>query len=720
MNLEKDLARLKETLKLKKYLSFDEVVKTLEWSTKNKKSNRAVLMSWVDDGELVIVKSKKITLPENVGYVKGTFSIIKDRFAFVDIENKEHEKEGIFIPKSAFNNALDGDTVLVKITNDKKNDKGAEGEVIKIISHSKKNVIGILQKNKNFSFVVPTQSIGKDIYIPKNMTNGAENEDLVAVEIMSWGDKDRKPEGKIIQVLGSITNTKNMIDALIFREGLHTEFSKEAMVEVKNIENLAKHEKNPKNRKDLRNLSIITIDGDDSKDLDDAIYVEKLKNGNYKLIVAIADVAHYIKFNSKLDEEARDRGNSVYLVDRVLPMFPKEISNGICSLNEKEDKMTFSCEMEIDNNGNVVNSEIYKSVINSTHRMTYNNVNKILAGDNELTEKYIDIKGMLFEMLELSKILRNKKYKRGSIDFDLPEIKLILNNKGTVEKIEQRERGEGEKLIEDFMIAANEVVAERIFWLELPSVYRTHEKPSKESIMKLNEVLAKFAYKIPNLDNIHPKQFQEIIENSRKREVNMLVHKMILMALKQAKYTVENIGHFGLSSTYYTHFTSPIRRYSDLMVHRILEIAISEKQKNVCSEEELKDICSHISKTERTAMRAEDESVKIKLVEYMSDKIGEIFEVVVSGFSQRKVFFETKDNIECSWDVTTAEHYYEFDENNYMMIDRDDKTKVYNLGDKLEVILEKTDLYTLEIAVSPVELLKTEKWRNNKNDNSKQ
>lgn len=703
MNLEKDLEKLKEILSTKKYLSFDEIVKVLEWSIKNKKSNRAIIMSWVDEAELVLVKPGKICLPEQLGYLKGVFSVVKDRFAFVDIENKNGEKEGIFIPKSAFNNAVDGDIVLVKITKEKSKNKGAEGEITKIISHEKKIIIGILEKSKNFSFVVPTRSIGRDIYIPKNMTLNAANKDLVAVEITFWGDKDRKPEGKIIQVLGSMDDTKNMIDALVFREGLHSEFSKEAMDEVRQIEKIEK-EKNKK-RKNLTHLTVITIDGDDSKDLDDAVYVEKLENGNFKLIVAIADVGHYVKFDSALDKEARERGNSVYLVDRVLPMFPKEISNGVCSLNEKEDKMTFSCELEIDKNGNVINSEIYKSVINSVHRMTYSNVNKILLGDQELTEKYSNIKEMLFEMQELSKILRNKKYKRGSIDFDLAEIKISLNEDGIVEKISQRERGESERIIEDFMIAVNEVVAERIYWLEIPSVYRTHEKPTKESIFKLNETLAKFGYKIPNLDNIHPKQFQQIIENSKKKEMNMLVHKMILMALKQARYTVENTGHFGLSSTCYTHFTSPIRRYSDLMVHRILNEVILGNQKQFISISDLKDICAHISKTERVAMRAEDESVRIKLVEYMSNRIGETLEVVVTGFSQKKVFFETSENIECSWDVTRARHYYEFDENNYMMVDRDDKTKVYNLGDKLEVILEKTDLQTLEIVVSPLDIL---------------
>lgn len=706
MNIERDFEKLKEALKNKKFLSFDEITKLLEWSLKNKKNNKAIILSWIDKGDLVLAKPNKVALAESFGYIKGTFNIIKDRFAFVDIETDE-EKQGIFISKSDFNNALDGDIVLVKITKEKNNNRGAEGEVVKIIEHSKKIVVGILEKNKNFSFVVPTRSIGRDIYIPKHLTKNAENKDLVAVEITFWGDKDRKPEGKIVQILGSINNTKNMIDALIFRESLNTQFSIEAMRELKDISEKANEEfsKIDKNRKDLRYLPIITIDGDDSKDLDDAVFVEKLENGNYRLLVAIADVAHYIKFNSLLDKEARERGNSVYLVDRVLPMFPKEISNGICSLNENEDKMTFTCDMEIDKQGNIVNSEIYKSIIKSKYRMTYGNVNKIFAEDKELNIKYADIREMLDKMLSLSKILRNKKYKRGSIDLDLPEIKVILDDRGKVKEIKQRERGEAEKIIEDFMIAANESIAERIFWLDLTSVYRIHEKPTRESIFKLNETLMKLGYKIPNLDNIHPKQFQEIIDNSKKKNMSMLTHKMILMSLKQAKYSIENKGHFGLASKYYTHFTSPIRRYSDLMVHRILNMVILGKlDKKIISDRELEDICNYISKTERIAMKAEDESVRIKLVEYMSEKIGEIFMATIVGFSQRKVFFETEEGIECSWDVTTAKNFYEFDENDYIMVNRDNKDEIYNLGDKLKIILEKTNLLNLEIIVSPVEL----------------
>ena len=698
MNLEKDLEKIKELLKDVKYLTLDQITSFLDWSPKKKKDNKTIILSWIDSGDLIMDKKHRLSLPENSGYVKGVFRIIKNKFAFVDREDSE-EKEGIFIPKDEFNNALDGDTVLVEITEKKKSDKGAEGRVVKIIEHRKNTVVGILEKSKNFAFVIPTGSFGKDIYIPNSKIANADNRDLVAVEITFWGDDDRKPEGKIIKVLGSSTNSKNMIEALIYREGLSEEFSNEAMQQTKEV---IKEKIDYSNRKDLTKLPIITIDGADAKDLDDAVYVEKLENGNYKLIVAIADVSHYVKKDTVLDLEARHRGNSVYLVDRVLPMFPKEISNGICSLNEKEEKLTFSCEMEIDLKGDVVNYEVYKSVIKSVHRMTYKDVNAILDGDKGLINEYSDIYEMLKQMLELSKILRAKKFTRGSIDFELPELKVVLdedNNK--VEKVLLRDRGEGEKIIEDFMIAANETVAERIYWLELASIYRTHEKPDREKIVVLNEILAKFGYKIPNFDNLHPKQFQEIIERSKDKETSMLVHKTILRALKQARYTVEDIGHFGLSSSHYTHFTSPIRRYADLMVHRVLFSSIDNSVKQL-KLADLDEIAQHISKTERVAMKVEDESVRIKLVEYMQKRVGETFNVMVTGFAQKKVFFETDEHIECSWDVTTAINYYVFNEENYCMEDTNSDT-VFCLGDKIDVILKRADLLTLEIAVVPLD-----------------
>ena len=681
MNLDKELERLKQLMDKGKGLKLDEITKLLGWSLKNKKENREILEKWIEDGDLMRNNRGKYNIPENLGFVKGTFSIIKDRFAFVDTAD-----EGIFIPKPHFNSALDGDTVLVKITSGLNGDKKKEGEVVKVISRERDTIVGILQRNENFGFVTPTHSFGKDIYIPYRMMKDAKNQQLVVVKITSWGTNEKKPEGEIIEVIGDPYNTNNMIEALIVREGMSETFSKPVLAEARSIATTIPKDEIAK-RKDLRNLSIITIDGDDAKDLDDAVYVKKLPNGNYKLIVSIADVSYYIPEGSMLDQEAFKRGNSVYLVDRVLPMFPKEISNGICSLNPDEDKLTFTCEMEIDQNGKVVDSDTYKSVIKSVRRMTYTNVNRMIAGEEEALKEYADIKDMVMEMLELSKIIRQVKYNRGSIDFDLPEIKLVLDENGKVKYIKNRERGESERIIEDFMIAANETVAEKLFWLEIPSVYRTHEKPDPERIKNLNETLSKFKYRIHSLDEIHPKKFQKIIEDSKERGINLLVHKLILMALKQARYTVDNLGHFGLASGYYTHFTSPIRRYANKKV-----IA-----KNA---EELPQICTHISKTERAAMKVEDESVKIKLVEYMIDKVGEEYEATIVGFSNKRVFFETEEHVECFWDVVAAKHYYEFDDREYVMKDIDGG-KIYSIGDKYKVILVRASLAELEIEVVP-------------------
>lgn len=697
MNLDKELERLKQLMDKGKGLKLDEITKLLGWSLKNKKENREILDKWIEDGDLMRNNRGKYNIPENLGFVKGTFSIIKDRFAFVDTAD-----EGIFIPKPHFNSALDGDTVLVKITAGLNGDKKKEGEVVKVISRERDTIVGILQRNENFGFVTPTHSFGKDIYIPYRMMKDAKNQQLVVVKITSWGTNEKKPEGEIIEVIGDPYNTNNMIEALIVREGMSETFSKPVLIEARNIPVTISKEEIAK-RKDLRDLPIITIDGDDAKDLDDAVYVKKLSNGNYKLIVSIADVSHYIPEGSMLDQEAFKRGNSVYLVDRVLPMFPKEISNGICSLNPNEDKLTFTCEMEIDQNGKVVDSDTYKSVIKSVRRMTYTNVNRMIAGEEEALKEYSDIKDMVMEMLELSKIIRQVKYNRGSIDFDLPEIKLILDEDGKVKYIKNRERGESERIIEDFMIAANETVAEKLFWMEIPSVYRTHEKPDPERIKNLNETLSKFKYRIHSLDEIHPKKFQKIIEDSKERGINLLVHKLILMALKQARYTVDNLGHFGLASGYYTHFTSPIRRYADLTVHRILNSVLHgypSKKVIAKNAEELPQICTHISKTERSAMKIEDESIKIKLVEYMIDKVGEEYDATIVGFSNKRVFFETEEHVECFWDVVAAKHYYEFDDREYVMKDMDGG-KVYSIGDKYKVILVRASLAELEIEVVP-------------------
>lgn len=697
MDKEKDLEKLKEFINGKKALTLNGISDFLGWSTKYKKQNREILEEWIESGELLRNKRGKYNIPENLGFIRGTFSVVKDKFAFVDTET-----EGIFIPRSKFNSALDGDIVLIRVTKETDGGKKKEGEVDKVLKRSKDKIIGIFEKSESFGFVKPTHSFGRDIFIPKRGMKNAKNGELVLVRVTFWGGEGKKPEGEIEEVLGDPYNTNTMIEALIKREGMSGEFTSEVIREVSNVEDTITEDE-IKKRKDLRNLPIITIDGEDAKDLDDAVYVEKLKNGNYRLIVSIADVSHYIQDGILLDKEAQKRGNSVYLVDRVLPMFPKEISNGVCSLNPRENKLTFTCEMEIDPSGKVVDSDTYKSVIKTAHRMTYTDVNKILANDEELTKKYEDIREMLSTMFELSKILRDVKYQRGSIDFDLPEIKVVLDKDGKVESLKKRERGEAEKIIEDFMISANETVAEKLFWLEIPSVYRTHDKPDPERIKTLNDTLAKFNYRIHSFEDLHPKRFQSIIEDSKDKDISMIVHKFILMSLKQARYTVDNTGHFGLASNYYTHFTSPIRRYSDLMVHRILSTTLngypSKKQVAKWSKT-LDGVCQHISKTERDAMKIEDESIKIKVVEYMMDRVGEVYDARIVGFSNKKVFFETDEYVECFWDVVSSDDYYEFDEVDYVMKNRD-KGDIMNLGDKMKVLIARADLNELEVEVVP-------------------
>lgn len=698
MNLEKDLIILKNTFKdMKgKGLKLEEITKILGWSSKYKKENRIIVDEWVNTGELIKNNRGKYNLPETQGIIKGKMNIIKDRFAFVDID-----EFGVFIPKSEFNGALDGDIVQIQITNLEAGDRKKEGKVIKIIQREKDTIIGIFQRNKNFGFVTPIHSFGKDIYIPSNKMKGYENNQLVVVKIFFWGDSERKPEGEIIEALGNPEDSKNMIEGLLIREGLENDFPLEVKKEIKCIPQKVE-EKDRIGRKDLRNLDIITIDGADAKDLDDAVYLKKLKNGNFRLYVSIADVSYYVKEGSELDKEASKRGNSVYLVDRVLPMFPKELSNGICSLNPNEDKLTFTCEMEINASGKVVDFLTYKSVINTKYRMTYDEVNKIIEKNESTMEKYADIVPMIDEMLGLSKILREVKYKRGSIDFDLPELKIVLDNDEKVSEIKLRERKEAEKIIEDFMIIANEVVAEKLFWLEIPSVYRVHEKLDLEKLTSLNEVLAKFNYRIHISEEVYPKEFQKIIELSKEDGNNMLVHKLILMSLKQARYSTENSGHFGLASNYYTHFTSPIRRYADLCVHRVLSSVLdSFPRKKVLAKnnEILPIVCENISKRERLAMKVEEESKKIKLVEYMKHKVGNTYTGTIVGFSNKKIFLETEEYIEGFIDVISLKGYYEFDENTYTMKNID-TGKIHSLGDKYKIVIARVSMRELEIEFS--------------------
>ena len=694
-NLEKELKYLRQVLEEYEF-TFQEILQLLDWSQKKRKLYKQIVNSWEEDGEIYLKRNGKYTLPEKEGFLRGEISIGNGNFGFLDIPGEK----SVFIPGNYLNTAMNGDTVLIRILKDSKSpDKSREGEVYKIVKRDRDIIVGVFEKSMNFGFVRP-KNAPRDIYISKKKTKGAKTGDLVAVKIYFWGDREKKPEGEVVSIIGNPQDTQTLISALLIDNGIQEKFSSEVIKEVDRIEEDFSEEL--ENRKDLRHLNIVTIDGADAKDLDDAVYVEKTDLG-YKLYVSIADVSYYVKEGTELDTEALKRGNSIYLVDRVIPMLPRKLSNNLCSLNPHEDKLTFTVEIDFDARGKVIGNDFYKSVIKSKYRMTYTDVNKIFEGDEELIEKYSPVHKMFTEMLELSHIIRNTKKRRGSIDFELPEIKVVLDENKLVKKIEVRERGEAEKLIEDFMVAANEVVAEKLFWEEIPAIYRVHEDPEKAKISVLNESLAKFGYYIKNLDDLHPGKFQTIIEKTTGLPEGYLIHKLILRAMQRARYANKNLGHFGLASKYYLHFTSPIRRYSDLVVHRMLGRSIErfmkekEKAKYMSSFEV---ISTAISRTERIADKLEEDSVKIKLIEYMQDKIGKTYIARLSGMNRNKIFMELENHIEVVYNVNTVRDNFVYDEENYKITDRKNNIS-YTMGDTLKVIVTGASYDRMEIEVVP-------------------
>lgn len=697
---ERELKYLKQVLSEYEF-TFQEILQLLEWSQKKRKTYKQLLNAWEESGEIYLKRNGKYTLPEKEGFVKGEISISSGNFGFLDINGQA----SVFIPGAYLNTAMNGDTVLVRILKESSDNKKREGEVYKVIKRNRDVIVGVFEHNLSFGFVRPRNS-PKDIYIPKKLIKGAKTGDLVAVKVDFWGDEERKPEGGIVSILGSPKDTEALISSLLLNEGIEEKFPNEVLQELDKIDEDFSDEL--ENRKDLRHLDIITIDGSDAKDLDDAVYVEKTEDG-YKLFVSIADVSYYVKENTELDTEALKRGNSIYLVDRVIPMLPRKLSNNLCSLNPNEDKLAFTVEMDLDKRGKVIKNDFYKSVIKSKYRMTYENVNTILEKDEDLEEyrnlydKYRKIDEMLKNMLELSKIIRSNKKRRGSIDFELPEIKVVLDENKAVKDIVLRSRGEAERIIEDFMVIANETVAEKLFWEEIPAIYRVHEDPDKAKVQALNETLIKFGYSLKGLEEIHPGKFQNIIERTTGLPEGYLIHKLILRAMQRARYANKNLGHFGLASKYYLHFTSPIRRYSDLIVHRMLgrsiEKFMNEKEKAKYGAN-FEAIASSISRTERVADKLEEDSVKIKLIEYMQDKIGQVYIARLSGMNKNKIFMELENHIEVVYNVTTARDNFIYDEENFKIVDKRNNES-YTMGSTMKVSIVSASYAKMEIEVIP-------------------
>ncbi|MCI4127103.1 ribonuclease R [Bacillus haynesii] len=646
------------------------------------------LVTLEEKGLVVRTRSNRYGLPEKMNLIKGKVSAHAKGFAFVLPEDSS--LDDVFIPPSELNTAMNGDTVLVRLSTETGGTK-KEGAIIRIIERNIQKIVGTYTETKNFGFVIPDdKKITNDIFIPKHAKNGAVEGHKVVVRLTSYPEGRMSAEGEVIEILGHKNDPGIDILSIIHKHGLPGDFPTEAMEQAGNTPDTI-DEKDLEGRRDLRDQTIVTIDGADAKDLDDAVTVTKLKNGHYKLGVHIADVSHYVTEGSPIDQEAYERGTSVYLVDRVIPMIPHRLSNGICSLNPKVDRLTLSCEMLINPQGQVVEHEIFQSVIKTTERMTYSDVNKILVDDDEeLKQKYEALVPMFKDMEDLAAILRGKRMERGAVDFDFKEAKVLVDEEGKAKDVVLRERSTAEKLIEEFMLVANETVAEHFHWMNVPFIYRIHEDPDQEKLQRFLEFVTTFGYVVKGTaGSIHPKALQSVLEEVRDRPEEAVISTVMLRSMKQAKYDPQSLGHFGLSTEFYTHFTSPIRRYPDLIVHRLIRTYLIQGKTDEATREKwaekLPEIAEHTSNMERNAVDAERETDDLKKTEFMLDKIGEEFDGVISSVTNFGMFVELPNTIEGLVHVSfMTDDFYRYDEQHYAMIG--ERTgNVYRIGDEITV-----------------------------------
>ena len=625
-------------------------------------------------------------------YYTGIFISHPRGFGFLEIPEEE---EDIFIPEESVGTALHGDTVQIVVKKDGKGGKRCEGEVVKVLERGTREVVGTYQQCDGFGFVVTdNQRFLKDVFIPAGKSLEAEDGDKVLAEIKDHGNKRRSPEGKIIEILGKPGECG--VDVLCVAKSyeLPMEFPEKVVKQAERIKETL-NEGDFYGREDLRDVVMVTIDGEDAKDLDDAVSLTKDED-LYHLGVHIADVSNYVQYNSALDKEALKRGTSVYLADRVIPMLPKKLSNGICSLNAGEDRLALSCLMDIDKKGRVVSHRIVESVIHVKERMSYTNVKKILLQeDEELAKRYEELLPMFFQMKELSELLRNRRKKRGAIDFDFPESKLVLDEKGKVIDIYPYEQNIATRLIEDFMLAANETVAEEYCMLGLPFVYRTHENPEMEKMETVLEMVHQAGIKVKKgKETISPKEVQKILKELEGMECEPFFARLILRSMKQAKYTVEDTGHFGLAAKYYCHFTSPIRRYPDLQIHRIIKETLRGKMTEAKIQHYkgiLEEVARQSSAMERRAEEVERETIKMKKAEYMKQHIGEAFEGTVSGVTEWGFYVELDNTVEGLVHVNSlTDDYYTFDKDRYCLVG-DMTGRAYRMGQRVKVWVENAD-----------------------------
>ncbi|MFC0274808.1 ribonuclease R [Metabacillus herbersteinensis] len=669
------IQELEEAFGIKGSNSFKDFVKAL------------VVME--EQGHIVRTRNNLYGLPDKMNLLRGKLIGHAKGFAFVDPEDAA--LDDVFIPPNELRNAMHGDIVLVRVNQNSATGSRQEGSVIRILERGVKEIVGMYTESKNFGFVIADdKKIANDIFIPKNASKGAVEGHKVVVKLTTYPEGRRSAEGEVIEILGHKNDPGVDILSIIHKHGLPGPFPDEALQQANDVPDTIREE-DLKDRRDLRNEVLVTIDGADAKDLDDAVTVKKLDNGNYKLGVHIADVSHYATENSPIDKEAFERGTSVYLVDRVIPMIPHRLSNGLCSLNPKVDRLTLSCEMEIDAAGTVVKHEIFQSVIKTTERMTYGDVNKILVDkDEELLEKYEPLVPMFQMMEQLAQTLRTKRMTRGAIDFDFKESKVLVNDEGKPYDVVLRERSVAEKLIEEFMLLANKTVAEHFYMMKVPFIYRIHEDPNMEKLQRFLEFITNFGYTIKGgANDLHPRALQDILEEVAGKPEEMVISTVMLRSMKQAKYDSESLGHFGLSTEFYTHFTSPIRRYPDLIVHRLIRTYLIQGKVNEDTRskwgEQLPVIAEHSSSMERRAVDAERETDDLKKAEYMLDKIGEEYEGIISSVTNFGLFVELPNTIEGLVHVSyMTDDYYRFDERHFAMIG-ERTANVYRIGDEITI-----------------------------------
>jgi len=648
------------------------------------------------DYQLIKTKKNKYALPEFFEIYVGKLQSTQKGFGFAIIDSVE--MKDVFIPASSMHSAMNGDRILVKLTKSAEVDKKTEGEIIEVVERVNNEIVGTYEESRNFGFVIPDdQRIRRDIFVSKNMTMGAKHGDKVVTEIIKWPEDRRNPEGKIIEILGQVGQPGVDILSVIRTFKLPEAFTERVLEDAEKIPTEAS-ESEIKRRRDFRTYNVVTIDGKDAKDLDDAVHVLELANGNIELGVHIADVTYYVKEYTKIDREALKRATSVYLLNRVIPMLPERLSNGICSLNPNVNRLTMSCIMEINpKNGMVVKHEICESVINTKERMVYDDVSDILEGklSDALTNKYSYLFDDFKLMQKTALILKNKREDRGSIDFDFAESKINLDGDGHPIEIERFERRIANKVIEEFMLAANETVAEHMFWLEIPFVYRIHEKPTEEKLEALNKFLYNFEYQIKGgLDDLHPKAIQSLLHQVEDTKEAHIISKLTLRSLKQAKYSPNNDGHFGLAAKYYCHFTSPIRRYPDLQIHRIIREMLNGKldTKAIETLKERVDLVSvQSSEKERNAELAERDVNDMKMAEYMVGHIGEVFHGVISSVLNFGMFVELDNTVEGLIRMEELDDdYYIYDESQLKLMG--ERThKEYKIGDDIEIAVLNSD-----------------------------